>query len=146
MYQATMFFRICLIKIRYNNSSGCIYSVFYLLFQALCCGPMPTNLQRLIACISSILNVLECPICLDTIPPPCYQCDNGHLICIRCKAKSDKCPVCRMRFNKGRSILADHVRNIFRWNRRVKFSYFIDIQYDNGYLLFERRNSRGAQR
>ncbi|KRT79321.1 hypothetical protein AMK59_8660, partial [Oryctes borbonicus] len=77
--------------------------------EALCCGPMPTNLQRLTACMSSILNVLECPICLDTIPPPCFQCDNGHLICIRCKTKSEKCPVCRMKYNKGRSILADHI-------------------------------------
>ncbi|GJQ68062.1 hypothetical protein Trydic_g10682 [Trypoxylus dichotomus] len=77
--------------------------------EALCCGPMPTNLQRLTACMSSILNVLECPICLDTIPPPCFQCDNGHLICVRCKAKSEKCPVCRMKYNKARSILADHI-------------------------------------
>ncbi|CAH0562525.1 unnamed protein product [Brassicogethes aeneus] len=79
--------------------------------EALCCGPMPNNLQRLSACMSIILTFLECPVCLDTIPPPTYQCDNGHLICIRCRAKSERCPVCRQRYGRGRSLLADQVYN-----------------------------------
>ncbi|XP_044256882.1 uncharacterized protein LOC123006454 [Tribolium madens] len=79
--------------------------------EAVCCGPMPTNLQRLSACMSTILAFLECPVCLDTIPPPTYQCENGHLICIRCRAKSERCPICRLRFSRGRSLLADQVYN-----------------------------------
>lgn len=72
---------------------------------------MPTNLQKLSAVLTTILAFLECPICLDTITPPSYQCDNGHLICIRCRAKSERCPVCRQRFNRSRSLIADQIFN-----------------------------------
>lgn len=82
-----------------------------LLFQSLCCGPMPSNLQRLSACMSSILAVLECPICLDTIPPPAHQCGNGHLICVKCRVKTERCPICRVRFCRARSLLADQIFN-----------------------------------
>ncbi|KAF7270200.1 hypothetical protein GWI33_016810 [Rhynchophorus ferrugineus] len=79
--------------------------------EALCCGPIPNNLTRLSACMSTILAFLECPVCLETINPPTYQCDNGHLICIRCRSQSERCPVCRLRFNRGRSLLSDQVYN-----------------------------------
>lgn len=72
---------------------------------------MPTNLQRLSTCMSNILAALECPICLDTIPPPAHQCANGHLICINCRVRTERCPVCRMKFFRGRSLLADQVFN-----------------------------------
>ncbi|XP_060537222.1 uncharacterized protein LOC132708712 [Cylas formicarius] len=77
--------------------------------EALCCGPITSNFQKLSACMSTILAFLECPVCLDTISPPTYQCDNGHLICIRCRAKSERCPVCRHRLARGRSLLSDQV-------------------------------------
>ncbi|XP_067002569.1 uncharacterized protein [Anabrus simplex] len=79
--------------------------------ESLCCGPMPGNLQRLSTCLGSILAVLECPVCLDTIPPPAHQCSNGHLICVRCRVQTERCPVCRVRFCRGRSLLADQVFN-----------------------------------
>lgn len=72
---------------------------------------MPGNLQRLSAAMNAILLVLECPICLDMIPPPAHQCGNGHLICVQCRVKSERCPICRMRFTRGRSLLADQVFN-----------------------------------
>lgn len=72
---------------------------------------MPTNLQRLSTCMSSIMAALECPICLDTIPPPAHQCVNGHLICLKCRVKTEKCPVCRIKLSRGRSLLADQVYN-----------------------------------
>lgn len=72
---------------------------------------MPTNLQRLSSCMTNILAALECPICLDTIPPPAHQCANGHLICINCRVRTERCPVCRMKFFRGRSLLADQVFN-----------------------------------
>ncbi|ESQ47278.1 hypothetical protein EUTSA_v10027865mg [Eutrema salsugineum] len=41
------------------------------------------------------LNILECPICFETLTIPIFQCDNGHLACSSCCAKlSDKCPSC----------------------------------------------------
>ncbi|XP_066248852.1 uncharacterized protein [Euwallacea similis] len=79
--------------------------------EALCCGPIPSNLTRLSACMSTILAFLECPVCLDTIAPPTYQCDNGHLICVKCRTKSERCPVCRLKLASGRSLMADQVYN-----------------------------------
>lgn len=76
---------------------------------ALCCGPMPSALQKLSTAMSKILTALECPICMDTIQPPAHQCSNGHLICLQCRARSEKCPVCRIKFGRGRSLLADQV-------------------------------------
>lgn len=72
---------------------------------------MPSNMQRLSACLASILSAMECPVCLDTIPPPACQCVNGHLVCAKCHAKSEKCPVCRIRLSRGRSLFADQVYN-----------------------------------
>lgn len=78
--------------------------------ESLCCGPMPINLDRLSSCVQSILAALECPICLDTIPPPVVQCTNGHLVCITCRARAEKCPICRQRYSGGRSLIAEQVK------------------------------------
>ena len=41
-------------------------------------------------------NILECPICIDTISSvPVFQCTNGHVICKICVTKLKKCPICR---------------------------------------------------
>eukprot|EP00938_MAST-03A_sp_MAST-3A-sp1_P005758 g5758.t1 len=50
-----------------------------------------------------LYKLLECPICLDTMGPPIFQCREGHLICSPCREKIDKCPTCR--------IPLDNIRN-----------------------------------
>ena len=46
--------------------------------------------------VEYIKDLLECPVCLDTIESlPVYQCTNGHVICKDCIAKLDNCPICR---------------------------------------------------
>lgn len=77
--------------------------------ESLCCGPMPVSLKRLSSCVGAVLGALECPVCLDTIPPPAHQCGNGHLMCAGCRARAERCPVCRVRLCRGRSLLADQV-------------------------------------
>lgn len=79
--------------------------------ESLCCGPMPLNLDRLSSSVQSILAALECPVCLDTIPPPVIQCMNGHLVCFKCRSRSEKCPVCRQKYSSGRSLIAEQVCN-----------------------------------
>ncbi|XP_055615926.1 uncharacterized protein LOC129762014 [Toxorhynchites rutilus septentrionalis] len=77
--------------------------------ESLCCGPMPINLERLSASMQTIVAALECPVCLETIPPPVFQCQNGHLVCSRCRIRSEKCAVCREKYTLGRSLLAEQV-------------------------------------
>ena len=50
-----------------------------------------------------VMELLECPICLETMGPPIYQCREGHLICGMCRRKVNKCPTCR--------VTLDNIRN-----------------------------------
>ncbi len=62
---------------------------------------------------------VECPVCFS-IPrcPPVPCCQNGHVICAKCKEKVDVCPTCRIpmtncvsQVKTGYSIL----ENAWRW-------------------------------
>ena len=44
---------------------------------------------------SSLLTLLECPVCLDHITPPVKQCVKGHLVCSDCFPRLPHCPTCR---------------------------------------------------
>ncbi|XP_031335594.1 uncharacterized protein LOC116165359 isoform X2 [Photinus pyralis] len=80
--------------------------------QSICCGSLPQNLQRFSTCVSSVLSFMECPVCLDTISPPAHQCENGHLVCFKCRTKTERCPVCRIRLTRVRSLLAEQIYNV----------------------------------
>ncbi|KAF8113776.1 hypothetical protein N665_0045s0021 [Sinapis alba] len=48
---------------------------------------------------SAILDfsVLDCPICMEPLSIPIFQCDNGHLACSSCCPKlKNKCPSCAL--------------------------------------------------
>lgn len=76
-------------------------------------GPTPLSLQRFGDCLKSVVQLLECPICLEASPPSAYQCCNGHLICGNCRTHSERCPVCRVQLGtKGRCLLADKVYSL----------------------------------
>lgn len=63
---------------------------------------------------ASILELLECPVCLD-LPRtgPIYNCKNGHLVCKNCYLSMDdnKCPTCR---DKGlmKSVFAGRIADL----------------------------------
>ena len=44
----------------------------------------------------SLLMLLECPICVEQMLPPIFQCTNGHVICSACKPKISNCPNCQV--------------------------------------------------
>ncbi|XP_055525167.1 uncharacterized protein LOC129718421 [Wyeomyia smithii] len=67
----------------------------------------PQSLSRFASCLQSIAGLLECPVCLEIIRPPSWQCCHGHVICSGCRAKSSKCPICRVVLGRGRCIVAD---------------------------------------
>jgi len=41
------------------------------------------------------LDMLECPICLEFMLPPIFQCREGHTFCSDCKQHLNACPTCR---------------------------------------------------
>ncbi|KAI0507314.1 hypothetical protein KFK09_013440 [Dendrobium nobile] len=44
----------------------------------------------------SIDDLLECPICSNSMFPPIQQCPSGHTLCSACKSRvNNKCPICR---------------------------------------------------
>lgn len=46
--------------------------------------------------VSSVHELLECPVCTDLMYPPIQQCQNGHTLCSKCKATvQNRCPICR---------------------------------------------------
>lgn len=75
----------------------------------LCCGPLPSQYEKLAATVQTILTAIECPVCFNTIPTPFTQCQNGHLLCLKCRAKADRCPICRDRYSVVRCLLAEQI-------------------------------------
>ncbi|KAK3911316.1 E3 ubiquitin-protein ligase DIS1 [Frankliniella fusca] len=76
-------------------------------------GPTPLNLQLLSSCLQQASQLLECPVCLEAVKPPVWQCCHGHLLCSGCRARSDRCPLCRVPLGpRGRSLLADKLHDL----------------------------------
>ncbi|XP_034245108.1 uncharacterized protein LOC117647467 [Thrips palmi] len=44
-------------------------------------APTPLNLQLLSSCLQQASQLLECPVCLEAVSPPVWQCCHGHLLC-----------------------------------------------------------------
>ncbi|XP_073818335.1 uncharacterized protein isoform X2 [Musca autumnalis] len=78
--------------------------------ESLCAAPMPQTLQRLSTIVQCVLNVLECPVCRDTITPPAMQCQNGHLLCVECRIRAENCPVCRDRYYPRPALIAEQLQ------------------------------------
>ncbi|EDW28187.1 GL27120 [Drosophila persimilis] len=76
---------------------------------SICCAPMPTSLRRLSVALESILRLIECPICNLTITPPAMQCQNGHVLCVDCRIRAERCPVCRDFYTPRRALLAEQI-------------------------------------
>jgi E3 ubiquitin-protein ligase SIAH1 len=57
---------------------------------------------------ASLLEWLECPVCLDVQrSPPISACRNGHIICSSCHPKLSLCPQCRSDDLGCRNIVAE---------------------------------------
>lgn len=61
-------------------------------------GPLPEVAHKLASTISGVVKALECPVCLESSTPPVSQCVHGHLLCVGCRPKTERCPVCRVRY------------------------------------------------
>ncbi|XP_043270348.1 uncharacterized protein [Venturia canescens] len=77
-------------------------------------GPLPEVAKKLAKAISGTVRALECPVCLESASPPVSQCVHGHILCVGCRAKTLRCPICRVRLGQGRCLLADQVHKNIR--------------------------------
>ena len=58
----------------------------------------------------NIRNLLECPVCYETIKSlPVYQCANGHALCNDCIEKLNNCPICRNDSSLVRSLKLENI-------------------------------------
>eukprot|EP00249_Psilotum_nudum_P025685 c30466_g1_i1 orf=1-270(-) len=60
-------------------------------------GCLTPNLRKSgLTTSSSVHELLECPVCTNSMYPPIHQCPNGHTLCSDCKARvHNRCPTCR---------------------------------------------------
>lgn len=77
-------------------------------------GPLPEVACKLANALAGVIRVLECPICLESSLSPVSQCVHGHIICVGCRSRTSRCPICRVRLGQGRCLLADKLNKIFR--------------------------------
>lgn len=50
------------------------------------------------ASLPDLDDLLQCPVCYEIPSGQIFQCNEGHHVCGRCKARLDLCPVCRSLF------------------------------------------------
>lgn len=51
---------------------------------------------------------------MESAAPPVSQCVHGHILCVICRPKTSRCPVCRVRLGQGRCLLADKLHTVLR--------------------------------
>ncbi|KAL6894583.1 hypothetical protein ACP4OV_008681 [Aristida adscensionis] len=44
--------------------------------------------------VTMAMDALDCPVCYEPLRPPIYQCCVGHFICLACRDRLRKCPLC----------------------------------------------------
>lgn len=51
---------------------------------------------------------------MESAAPPVSQCVHGHILCVICRPKTSRCPICRVRLGQGRCLLADKLHMVLR--------------------------------
>ena len=69
-----------------------------------------SNMQSHLTSVEqSLLNQLECRVCMEYMRPPITLCVNGHNICNICKQKVPHCPICRQQFLNTRNVALEEM-------------------------------------
>ncbi|KAF9586880.1 hypothetical protein IFM89_039905 [Coptis chinensis] len=59
---------------------------------------------------TSVHELLECPVCTNSMYPPIHQCHNGHTLCSTCKTRvHNRCPTCRQELGDIRCLALEKV-------------------------------------
>lgn len=64
---------------------------------------------------AELLNFLECPICVNWMRPPIWQCLLGHSICDSCRWKVPQCPLCHTTFGETRNYSLESLSAVFKF-------------------------------
>lgn len=80
--------------------------------------------------INDLLDMLECPICLDTADkPPIYQCPEGHLLCEDCNSRLSDCPQCGHALLNSRNRTAEELAHRLQQLKGNRREMLIPIQH-----------------
>ncbi|XP_030955705.1 E3 ubiquitin-protein ligase SINAT2-like [Quercus robur] len=59
---------------------------------------------------NDVHDLLECPVCMNLMYPPIYQCPSGHTLCSNCKVRVHNCcPACRHELGNIRCLALEKV-------------------------------------
>lgn len=58
---------------------------------------------------SAVAHLLTCLVCVEYVLPPFVQCENGHLMCSRCREQHDRCVACLSPIGNVRNLALEHV-------------------------------------
>ncbi|KAL2954756.1 hypothetical protein AAZX31_19G241300 [Glycine max] len=59
---------------------------------------------------TSVHDLLECPVCTNSMYPPIHQCHNGHTLCSTCKTRvHNRCPTCRQELGDIRCLALEKI-------------------------------------
>uniref|UniRef100_A0A6P3ZTW1 RING-type E3 ubiquitin transferase n=1 Tax=Ziziphus jujuba TaxID=326968 RepID=A0A6P3ZTW1_ZIZJJ len=62
------------------------------------------------ASTNDVHELLECPVCMNLMYPPIYQCANGHTLCSSCKGRVyNSCPTCRLELGNIRCLALEKI-------------------------------------
>ncbi|CDP17668.1 unnamed protein product [Coffea canephora] len=64
---------------------------------------------------SVLHNLLDCPVCMNTMFPPIRQCSNGHALCSNCKSRVNRCPICRDELGNIRCLGLEKLGESLEW-------------------------------
>ncbi|CAL9061663.1 unnamed protein product [Musa banksii] len=72
-----------------------------------CAGGFPAPV---ISPVTRVHQLLECPVCTNSMYPPIHQCHNGHTLCSACKSRvHNRCPTCRQELGDIRCLALEKV-------------------------------------
>ncbi|KAG2675097.1 hypothetical protein I3760_13G169400 [Carya illinoinensis] len=82
--------------------------------------------------------LLECPVCMNLMHPPIYQCPNGHTLCSNCKGRvPNSCPTCRHELGNIRCLALEKLSESLELPCRYqvlgchdKFPYYSKIKHE----------------
>ncbi|KAF3581797.1 hypothetical protein DY000_02031976 [Brassica cretica] len=70
----------------------------------------PNAASGLLPTTTSVHELLECPVCTNSMYPPIHQCQSGHTLCSTCKNRvHNRCPTCRQELGDIRCLALEKV-------------------------------------